>query len=167
MALVFKIEDYDTPTLVGRRLIEASEKPRQMKSVMNNIFLEMLIGNEANIRSGGVRGGGSYAQLKPRTIEKKGTAEILYTRGANPKYSSIGNDALVNSVTQNKRRFQIKEVTNTTVKLGTTRPYAGTHQYGNPARRIPRRPFLQFTQYDVDRWNKMIAAKLMEGLKTR
>jgi phage gpG-like protein len=171
MPMEFKVTNFDTPTLVGNFLIDHGDKAtRKMKPVMEDIFRDMLWANRQQIDSqgrrgaGGSGGGGSYQQLRPMTLEKKGSSEILYTRGSNPKYSSIGGDALVNSVTQNKRRYQIKEVTEKNVSLGTKRPHAGVHQYGRRDGKVPARPFLSYTSRDVTKWNKRITAHLMAGV---
>ena len=161
----FSITDEGTPQIVGDRLIAAGESVGDMTVVMNDIFKLMLYANLQLIQSGGRRGGGSYANLRPLTVIKKGGADILYTMGARPNYTKLGDDTLVRSVTEDDGPFQIKEVTNTEVVLGTDRPYAGAHQYGSPSRKIPRRPFLQVTKGDEERYRDMIAAKLMEAFK--
>ena len=163
--MIFGVTDSGTPKLVGDKLeLSGDAAVLEMKKVMELIFVDMLVVTEKNISSEGHRGGGSYAQLKPGTLRKKGSAEILYTMGANPKYSKYGNDTLVRSVTQPDARFQVKQITRDSVALGTKRPYAGAHQYGSTARKIPRRPFLGFIASDVERWNGWIAEKLMEPL---
>jgi len=162
--LDMSISDSGDARMVGNRLIQSGERIATMKPVMEEIFIDMLIGNEANIRSEGRRGGGSYAQLRLNTLRKKGSAEILYTRGARPNYTKLGDDTLVNSVTQLDADYQAKSVGQAHVMLGTNRPYAGAHQHGSPTRRIPRRPFLQYTQRDVDRWNYMIRRELMKPI---
>lgn len=157
------ITDEGTPKIVGDRLIASGESTTEMAEVMELIFLDMLEANRVQIDSGGRRAGGSYANLRPDTIKKKGGADILYTIGARPNYTKYGDDTLVRSVTQADGPFQIKEVTNTTVVLGTDRPYAGAHQYGSSKRNIPRRPFLLITKGDEEKYAGMIARKLMEA----
>jgi phage gpG-like protein len=162
------IDDGGTPQIVGDLLIESGDAAvLGMEKVMELIFYDMLVGNLAQITGEGHRGGGSYAQLKENTIKKKGSAEILFTMGARPKYSTLGNDTLVNSVTQPDAEYQIKHVTNDQVILGTDRPYAGAHQYGSSARKIPARPFLSIIPSDRARWNRWIAERLMEPLKEK
>jgi Mu-like prophage protein gpG len=172
MPMEFKVTNFDTPTLVGNFLVDHGDKVTVgMKPVMRSIFDDMLYASYKQMTSGGRRGaggsggGGSYKQLKEATIQKKGFDRFFYTSGAKPGYTKIGGDALVKSVTQFGRRFQIQEITEKTVSLGTNRPYAGTHQYGAPSRKIPARPFLSYTSRDVTKWNKRIEAHLMAGVK--
>lgn len=168
----FFITDSGTPKIVSENLIQAGQKTREMKPVMESIFLDMLVGNYKQIDSAGHRGsgmgGGSYAQLAPMTLIKKGSAEMLFTTGARPGYKKIaGDDLLVRSVTQLGKKYQIRRVTATGVELGTKRPHARSHQYGNASRKIPARPFMSVLNSDIDRWKGWIAAKLMEGLEAR
>ena len=168
----FFVTDSGTPKIVGEKLFESGQKTRGMKPIMQSIFVDMLFNNWTQIDSGGHRGtgtrGGSYAQLKPLTLIKKGSAEILFTASARQGYKSIpGDDLLVRSVTQQGARYQIKRVTATGVELGTKRPNARSHQYGNPDRKIPARPFLSVIPGDIDKWKGWIAAKLMEGLEAK
>ena len=158
----FFIEDYDTPKIVGDLLERGGEMPFEMEPVMEAIFFEMLEANRVQIDSGGRRAGGSYANLRPATVDKKGGADILRTEGARPGYTLFGHDTLVRSVTEEGAPEQHKIVTNDRVELGTTRPYAATHQYGWPDRHIPRRPFLLITPGDEEKYNNMIARRLME-----
>lgn len=168
MPMKFGVSDYGTPKIVGLRLDKSGQNTLGMKKVMELIFIDMLVGNEANIRSGGHRGGGSYAELRPNTLKKKGSAEILYTRGSREGYKKLkGDDLLVSSVTQPDAPYQIRRVTRDRVELGTKRPRARVHQYGSSKRNIPARPFLQFTLHDVDRWNGWIAEELMRPFREK
>ena len=164
MPFELHITDEGTPQIVGRLLEASGEQTLDMASTMEAIYYEMLYANLKQIDSGGRRGGGSYANLTENTVKKKGTGDILYTMGARPKYTKFGDDTLVRSVTQPDGPMQVKTVTNTTVIIGTDRPYAGAHQYGAPKRGIPRRPFLNITKGDREKYGDMIARKLMEPL---
>lgn len=166
--MIFGVENIgDTPQLVGRRLIKTGENVTQMKPTMEGIFTDMKYVTLQNIETRGRRGGGSWKNLTLLTAIRKGTGELLYTEGARTGYTSIGGDALVRSVTRGDGTpFQIKRVTNEEVALGTSRPYAGTHQFGHRGRKIPKRNFLKFGQNDIDRWNGWIVQKLMEDLRS-
>lgn len=165
--MIFKVESVgDDPILIGERLARSGESVNKMKQVMNNIFDDMLYVTLQNIESRGRRRGGSWKNLTDKTIERKGGGEIFYTSGAYPGYSSIGGDALVRSVTKRGTKFQIRTVTNETAQLGTRRPYARDHQFGKSRSKtgdLPARPFLQFGQQDVDKWESWISAKLLES----
>jgi phage gpG-like protein len=161
----FIITDSGTPKIVGTRLTESGDMTLEMNEVMKLILLDMMRANAENIASGGRRFGGSYANLRPNTVIKKGGAEILYTMGSRPNYTKLGDDTLVRSVTEPDTPYQISKTTNDSVVLGTNRPYAGTHQRGNVERKIPRRPFLVAATQDKERWNRWITDKLMEPLR--
>lgn len=168
--MAFKIiSDGDhSAMVVGNRLVKSGRSIHTMKGVMDMIVLDMMVFNEANIRSEGRRGGGSYERLKPSTILRKGDSTILYTTGALKGYTRLGNDTLVKSVTQPNAPYQINNTTNTTIEFGTSRPYARLHQFGAERDRgdLPARPFLAFRQKDADNWKAMIAAHLLEALRT-
>lgn len=159
------VEDNGDFFRVGERLEEAGAAAVVgMDEVMNLILLDMMRANAENIASGGRRFGGSYANLRPDTVKKKGGAEILYTMGARPNYTKLGDDTLVRSVTEPGAEYQHAYTDNEHVELGTDRPYAATHQYGHPGRHIPRRPFLVAAPQDQARWKGWIAEKLMAAL---
>lgn len=124
--------------------------------VMDKIYLDMLRVEAAVFSSQGRRGGGSWASLKPDTVRRKGTTEILMG-GHGDEY---GPDALLRSVTEPNAPFQILHITKNSVTFGTDRPYAETQQYGSG--RSPARPFLRFTASDRSRWMGMIAEHLMK-----
>jgi phage gpG-like protein len=135
--------------------------------VMAKIVNDMLRVEKQIFYGQGRRGGGSWQQLAPDTVRKKGVGyqNILRTASAKPGYSKIGDvnsvDTLFRSLTEPGAPYQLLNVTNTTVEFGTDRPYAGAHQYGSWLRFIPARPFLNFLQLDIDRWDAMIGGHLM------
>lgn len=138
------------------------------RPVMDRIVADML-GVEKRIFSAqGRRGGGSWKELAPDTVRKKGVGyqNILRTRSAKPNYSKIGGaqsiDTLYRSLTEPGAEYQILGVRKNLIRFGTSRPYAGTHQHGSWLRSIPARPFLTFLEADYVRWNRMIAEHLME-----
>jgi hypothetical protein len=114
---------------------------------------DMMRVEAAQFSSQGRRGGGSWAQLKPDTVRKKGTSEILRTRGASPGYSKFPEDSLFKSLTEPEAEFQVLHVTKSSIIFGTTHPFA---------EKLNReRPFMRFLATDRARWGRMIAEHLM------
>lgn len=146
---------------VANRLNRYAHRGQETTPVMWQIAADMIAVEGAVFASNGRRGGGSWKRLKPDTVRKKGVFDILRTRDANLAYSEPGNDALFDSLTKINAPFQILEVSRRGVEFGTSVPAAGIMQEGSSKRNIPARPFMRFTQNDVDRWNEMIIAHLM------
>lgn len=129
---------------------------------MEAIGADMMRVTGINFDSRGHRGGGSWRQLRPKTVERKGNTQILKTAGSNPKYGSLGNkDTLFHSLTQPNADYHILVFNNSTLEYGTRRPGAKTQQFGNPRRKVPPRPFITFIPSDYVRWEGMISEHLM------
>jgi len=144
-----------------------AKQSRDTMVVMEKIVADMMRAERATFYAQGRRGGGSWKPLKPDTIRKKGVGyqNILRTDLANPGYSKIEGsnsvDTLFRSLTRPGAQYQILNVTNTSIRFGTDRPYAGAHQHGSWLRFIPARPFMTFLPSDQERWSRMISEHLM------
>jgi phage gpG-like protein len=138
------------------------------RPVMERIVVDMMRVEKRVFSGQGRRGGGSWPELAPDTVRKKGVGyqNILRTSNANPNYSKIGGaqsiDTLYRSLTQPGAPYQVLGIRNNIIRFGTSRPYAGAHQRGSWLRSIPARPFLTFLEADYVRWTRMIAEHLME-----
>jgi phage gpG-like protein len=136
---------------------------RDTAKPMSLIAFSMLEAEKAVFRSQGRRGGGSWKQLKDDTKRKKGMSKILYTSGANEGYSSIGDNALFRSVTELGAPYQVLHISDTIIEFGTDRPYAGAHEFGSKRRPdLPKRPFIRFTPYDINRWRGILWNHLLK-----
>ena len=139
------VTDFGTPILVARHMEESGRKAVEAKPVFELIFHDMMRVEEAVWSSGGRRGGGSWKPLADSTVLKKGFDTILVDTGE-----------LQSSLTEDEAPSQIKEVTHDSAELGTTRPWAFTHQYGSKKAHVPKRTFLKFTARDSERWGRML-----------
>jgi phage gpG-like protein len=158
----FVILDFGTPQKLSRKMVESSELASSMEPVMIQIAADMLETERVIFQAQGRRGGGSWRSLKPDTIRRKGSGtRILFTSEAHHGYGS-GTDALYRSVTQVGAPNQILQIDKNSVTLGTTRPYAKAMQEGSPHRNIPARPFMTFLPSDIDRWERMIAKRIVK-----
>ncbi len=154
-----RIIDTDSPHIV--KMFEAGQKrANNLKLPLTEIGFDILFIEKAVFASEGRRGGGSWKALKPATVRKKGSTQILYTGAARAGYSKQGNDALYKSVSQLKAPYQIFEVTGKTLDFGTSAPHADKQQYGAPGKRVPARPFLKFTPADQNRWMNILLEHL-------
>jgi phage gpG-like protein len=156
------LNDFGDVIKEAKRLKNGAISARTTRPVMDKIAADMFRVEKAVFSSSGRRGGGSWAKLKDTTVKRKGTSTILRTSGANPGYSSIGDDALYNSLTEPGSRYNVLRIGRDSVEFGTDRPDAGVHQYGSRKRNIPKRPFLRFLPSDTNRWTNWITEHLMK-----
>lgn len=157
-----KIITNDGAARVTNSLNRYAHRGAETGPVMDEIALDMIRVEGMIFKSNGRRGGGAWRNLKPDTIRKKGTTQILRTAGARQGYSSPGNDALFRSLTVLGAPGQILEITRRRVEFGTSVESASVHQRGAPSVGIPARPILRFLPSDIARWNRMIAEHLLE-----
>jgi phage gpG-like protein len=101
-------------------------------------------------RSQGRRGGGSWKNLKPDTIKRKKSAIKLIETGS-----------LMRSLSVPGAKYQILDVGTQRIEFGTTRSGAETHQFGSRRQNIPARPYLRFTDYDLQRWKNYVITHLL------
>lgn len=146
---------------VSNRLNRYAHRAQDTYSVMQAIAKDMLLIEGIVFSSGGRRGGGSWARLKPDTVRKKGSVEILRTGSAREGYSDPGHDALFESLTVEDAPGQVMNITNRGIEFGTEVKAAGIMQSGNAQRNIPARPMLRFLESDIARWDAMIIEHLM------
>ena len=166
--MIFTITGSTEARVVSGMLQTGAAQAENTRPVMDRIVVDMLRVEKRIFSAQGRRGGGSWKELAPDTVRKKGVGyqNILRTSNANPGYSKIGGtqsiDTLYRSLTQPGAPYQILGVRNSFIRFGTSRPYAGAHQHGSWLRSIPSRPFLTFLEADYARWTRMIAEHLME-----
>lgn len=118
------------------------------------IYEDLLRIEKAIFASQGRRGGGSWRRLKPDTIKRKGSSEILVDTGA-----------LKTSLTEPGAPYQILNMGNTEMEFGSELGTAAIHQSGAPSRNIPARPMIRFTQADHARWNDILLQHLTRSLR--
>lgn len=153
MSLRVTIIDMDSERVAG--LFDAAAKrATDFRPVLNDIGLDMMRVERALFASQGRRGGGSWGTLKPDTVRKKGTVQILRTEGARAGYSKPGNDALYRSVTNPGATGQLFRVTKNRLTFGTSVKGAEAQQFGT--RKMRARPFIRFTAADTSRWMRML-----------
>lgn len=159
-----EILDFGSVERVARKLTRTAQsaRPVPMRRAFNRIETEMRLSVRSQFRTRGRRGATSWANLKEDTVRKKGNSKILYTKGANPDYSDLGNDALFRSFTIRSDPDHIYEVTGYIMEFGSANPHAALMQDGAPGRNIPARPMMRFTKVDRVRWKEIISARLME-----
>ena len=156
--MLIRLFDYGDADRVANEFSQAATTahPRRMRTAFLKIGAEMRLVETAIFRSSGRRGGGSWKRLKEDTIRKKGDSRILFTRDANAGYSSIGGDALYKSLTKKDDPYHIFNIVQYELEFGTSRPNAWVHEEGYPPQGIPARPFLKFTQRDIDGYKAIL-----------
>jgi hypothetical protein len=151
--LTFSITGEASADRVAVLLKTGGRRGVDTRVVMEKIVADMMRVETAIFSSQGRRGGGSWAGLKPDTVRKKGTTEILRTRGAKAGYSKFPEDSLFRSLTEPGAEYQVLDISRNRVLFGTDHPYAEVI--------AERRPFMKFTNVDAERWKAMIAEHLL------
>lgn len=146
----FGFEQHEQKIRLGK-LRMADVRPALVK-----ISRDMMKVEEAMFRSQGRRGGGSWARDKKETMKRKHDPRILIESGR-----------LMRSVTRPRARYQVLRFGRTKMEFYTTRPGAAAHQFGDPDRGIPARPFMKFTSTDRDRWGRILANHVLEAFASR
>jgi hypothetical protein len=141
-------------------------KPRQIHKAYRQIGFLMHEAEVQLFKSRGRRGGGSWAQLADSTVERKGNSRILFTTGSRPGYGS-GKDALYRSLTGFRRKYSVFSYQGYDLEFGTTRPWAEKHMTGRTKSKMPARPFIKFTPYDIGKWKVVMVQHLIEPFKIR
>lgn len=136
--------------------IRVAEKLHKMEVAASDTYAPLLVIAEdmmkaegALFASGGRRGGGSWARLKPDTIKRKGSTRILYDTGT-----------LEKSLTVPGAEYQVLNIGKDTLEFGTSDPVAGLHQHGTY--KMPARPVIKFTTGDSARWMNIIVGHLVK-----
>jgi len=164
MSMQFTVTDHGDLKRLTQKFELLRHNALHAKPAMQRILADMRLVEKEVFGEQGARGGNKrWRRLKPGTVERKGSVEILRTYNAKPRYSSIGQDALYRSLVVGNAKYRVARATNFSAEFGTTRPYAIVHQTGSRSRNIPARPFLQFTSQDEERWVTTIEAWLIHG----
>ena len=150
----FTLTTDGSPEQVVTLLKLGGRQARNTRVVMERIVADMMEVEARIISSQGRRGGGSWRRLKPDTVKKKGTTEILRTRGAKAGYSKFPADSLFRSLTEPGAEYQVLGISRNRIVFGTDHPFAEVIG--------ANRPFMRFMNTDADRWKGMLAEYLME-----
>lgn len=143
---------------VRRQLLRGAERAGNMRPALWLVREDMFRVIRATFTGQGRRGGGSWRALDPATVARK------VRKGQDPRIL-MATHHLVDSFTLRGSRFMRSSVTKDVILLDSTLPYKDVHQYGDPGRNIPARPFIDFTPRDRSRWVKMCEASLMEAMR--
>lgn len=147
MADVFIIRDFGSAEKEAVRLEKGAHAVNDLLPVMTRIAEDMMRVEEAVFSSQGRRGGGSWKPLKPETVKRKGSSQILVDTGQ-----------LKASLTEPGANFQILNISGSTIEFGTSDPVAVFHDEG---RGQARRPLFKLVPGDENRWASMITEHLM------
>ena len=105
----------------------------------------------------GRRYGGSWYALDIATVREKRRKgldhRILIARGR-----------LMDSYTKPRSRNQILRIDRDSIELGSRLGYAAIHQFGDEAKGIPARPFIDFDPRDHARWARIVETELMQRM---
>lgn len=144
---VVVIETLGIPVL-QRKLRGMAERSEDVAPAFEIIATDIYRIEEQVFLSQGRRGGGSWQFLQPETLERK------LARGGSPLIL-IDTGNLMESVTEEGGE-NVLEIGPDTLVFGTTHPAARSMQFGDEERGIPARPFFNFTEFDRQRWARII-----------
>lgn len=117
------------------------------------ILTKMMSIEDHVFSSQGRRGGGSWKRLTIEWLRRKHHAgldtRILHMKGD-----------LRRSLTERGSKYQIYEVTSSSLKFGSSRPGAQAHQEG--LGHMPKRPFIKFTVRDRAEFRRILSRHITE-----
>jgi hypothetical protein len=147
--LITILADFGTPIAVAEKMQRSSRAAFETLPVMEKIGADMIRVTDVLWRSRGGRSGKRWKPLDPATKKRKGNTKLLFTAGSNPGYTPHpGENILADSVTKVGSAHQILNITNRTIEFGTDVEYARAQ--------FIKRPFIDFTVGDRNRWARMI-----------
>jgi phage gpG-like protein len=154
--VILHIEDFGTIAKQERRLLGMMDAAVDLRPVMDDIYWDMANATTVMFTSEGRRGGGSWRDTLEKTKEKR------IKMGYKPLPILNMSGRLASSATEPLHPEHHRDVGKDSVEIGTSVPYAATHQLGRPSKNITRRPFLVFYEFDRIRWAKMISRFLIK-----
>lgn len=86
----------------------------------------------------------------PKRKEKLGSARILFLKGDMQRSVASGP-------------FSLTKTDKKSITIGTNMVYAATHQFGDPDRNIPARPWIGFSKFDIKTREEILVRYLLEG----
>lgn len=141
-------------TTAAHKLQRTALAASRGEEILQELAFDMGLIEYQTFIAQGRRGGGSWKKLKESTIQKKiengGDLRILHE-----------THRLRDSLVQTRHPEHVQKITKTTLKFGTSVPYAGAHQEGVPARKLPKRPFFKFTAADQKRHARIVLGELL------
>lgn len=144
--------------VVRRKLLRGAQAALSMRPALIEVRTDMQRAIRMNFQSQGRRGGGSWKQLDPKTVESKERA------GLDPRIL-MARHRLIDSFTRRSSRYMRTRIANDRVELESTLPYAAVQQYGSDDGHVPARPFVRFTEYDRTRWATICRNHLIGAMR--
>lgn len=135
-------------------LLAVGARSSNMRPALVSVREDMYRAIRQTFMSQGRRYGGSWQSLAEDTIRRK------LKKGLDPRIL-IARGRLMDSLTERSSKYMRTAVTKSSIRLNTTLSYAQTQQFGDEARGIPARPFVNFHPRDWERWRDMVARYLV------
>jgi phage gpG-like protein len=131
---------------------------RNMKPALELVARDLMEVIDINFGSQGRRGGGSWKQLDPQTIQRK-------VREGELPLILIATSALRDSMTLYRDPNMDLRVTRDSISLSSRLIYADVQNRGGGPSDLPARPYADFMQGDVDHWASICADYLTEAMR--
>jgi len=144
-------------TEVSEMLLAGMVAARNMKPALELVADDMMNVIDINFGSQGRRGGGSWKQLDPYTVERK-------TREGQLPLILIATSALRDSMTLRGDPDMDLKVTRDEIRLASNLPYANVQDKGGGEADLPARPFATFIDSDVRHWARICEDYLIEAM---
>jgi len=145
---------------VNQMLLNGMRAANNMKPALELVADDLMEVIDINFGSQGRRGGGSWKQLDPYTVERKlheGELPLIL----------IATSALRDSMTLRGDPNMDLRVSRTEVSLASKLPYANVQDKGGGRSDLPARPFATFLDSDVRHWARLCEDYLMGAMKVR
>lgn len=145
---------------IERSYQAASGRARLLKPALELIGDDMIESTKIQFESGGRRGGGSWARAS-----KEWQFEKLRS-GLDPR-PLFATHRLFGSLAHKGDPEMVLDIQPLSIRYGSQVPYADTHQFGDPERGIPARPFIHFLPGDIARWGRIIIMYITDPMRAR
>lgn len=153
----------------GRNLEDVSEGWDEVGDIMRNAVREQFA-------SEGARGGDKWPELAESTKRSRAAMMGLSVRGGGlrdrrGRYASAGHpilrvtDELMDSLTRKFDPQHVEDASGTSLRFGSTVPYAVFHQSTDPRTRLPRRAPVVLTEGDKRGITKALQKATLRGIR--
>jgi phage gpG-like protein len=143
---------------IERSYRAAAGRARMLSPALELVAEDMIEDTKMQFESGGRRGGGSWKFPSRDQMNRK------MKRGQDPR-PLFQSHRLFESLTQRGDEEMILEIGSNGIRYGSRTPYAETHQFGDPSRNIPARPFIKFLESDIERWGEIILTYITDPMQ--
>jgi len=141
MSIRFEVKGLDKVKAMLEELKRAAQSPHTAYDLVGQRMIAM---QKRHFTKQEGPDGKAWDQLSPKTIARRRGGSAATTPRRRLGVAGVGRGVQILRDTGGMYRSMVYSVDNSGVEAGvpTTIPYAATHQFGDPKRNIPARPFI-------------------------